>query len=150
MLLLGDMYKLVSVYCFCLILCVWFRMATYFSKSLRNLDACSKSVLLLLCFEMRLLDGVIIFSLYFYTAMFTILSTASPDVSFPSSVARLEALGHDIGYRLVEKVAISKPLGRGALEDIKFICQHFWMEIFGKQVGIVEEDEAINHLCIYR
>ncbi len=94
--------------------------------------------------------GLSTFSLHFYTAMFTILSTTSPDVLFPSSVTRLEALGHDIGHRLVEKVAISKPLGRGALGDIKFICQHFWMEIFGKQVGIIEGDEAINHLGIYR
>eukprot|EP01084_Bolivina_argentea_P185413 319721_1 len=56
------------------------------------------------------------------------------------AVTRLEALGHDIGHRLVEKVAISKPLGRGALDDIKFICQHFWMEIFGKQVDKLQTD----------
>ncbi len=65
-------------------------------------------------------------------------------------MARLEALGYDVGLRLVEKVAISKPMGRGALDDIKFICQHFWVEIFGKQVGIIEQGEVIKLLlCVY-
>ncbi len=62
------------------------------------------------------------------------ITTASSNIFFPFSVARLEALGHDVGHRLIEKVAFSKPLGREPLENVKFICQHFWVEIFGQQV----------------
>jgi len=48
---------------------------------------------------------------------------------------RLEAMGHDVGHRIVERlVDKQKFLGFEDLDCVKFICREFWDTLFGKKV----------------
>lgn len=67
------------------------------------------------------------------------------------SAAKLERLGYDVGYRLIERVAQTKPWpsdetldsvsvdtesikAKRQLEAVKFICKEFWIVIFQKKI----------------
>lgn len=71
--------------------------------------------------------------------------------------AKMERMGYDVGYRLVERLlqhkslvpntAPGKPITTAAiqLEVIKFICKDFWMEVFHKQIDKLQT----NHKGVF-
>lgn len=58
---------------------------------------------------------------------------------------RIESLGYEIGFRLVERVAQQRLLKVEPLEVIKFLCRDIWMEIFGKHIDKLQT----NHRGIF-
>ncbi|CAM9241813.1 unnamed protein product [Phaeothamnion confervicola] len=54
--------------------------------------------------------------------------------------ARIEGLGFEVGYRLVERTCQQRFLVGEQLEVIKFICKEFWTEVFRKQVDKLQTD----------
>ena len=71
--------------------------------------------------------------------------------------AKMERIGFDVGYRLVERLAQSKSLIPPTahaktptqvllqLEAVKFICKEFWTEIFRKQIDKLQT----NHKGVF-
>ncbi len=71
--------------------------------------------------------------------------------------AKMERIGFDVGYRLVESLSQSKSLipptahaktpsqSLLQLEAIKFICKEFWLEVFRKQIDKLQT----NHKGIF-
>jgi hypothetical protein len=71
--------------------------------------------------------------------------------------AKMERIGFDVGYRLVESLSQSKSLipptahaktptqSLLQLEAIKFICKEFWLEVFRKQIDKLQT----NHRGIF-
>jgi len=53
---------------------------------------------------------------------------------------RLDHMGYEVGYRLMERVAQRRVLPSETLEIIKFICKEFWTEVFKKQVDKLQTD----------
>lgn len=47
---------------------------------------------------------------------------------------KIEAIGFQVGLRLVERYTKDKPRFTDTLEIIKFICKDFWMEVYRKQI----------------
>lgn len=94
-------------------------------------------------------------------------------LSAERAAAKIERLGFDVGYRLCERLAQSKPLGPGLpppgssgaaaagggaggpapevdpaalqLEAVKFLCKEFWMEVFRKQIDKLQT----NHRGVF-
>jgi len=61
-------------------------------------------------------------------------------------IQRLDLLGYDVGYRLIEKVAANnKFIGSEPLDLIKFICKEFWEEVFRKKVDKLQT----NHRGVF-
>lgn len=55
--------------------------------------------------------------------------------SFSFDNQRLEDMGFEVGYRLVDKLTANhKYLGNNPLDIIKFICKEFWESVFYKKV----------------
>lgn len=52
--------------------------------------------------------------------------------------SRMEALGFDVGQRLIERVAMDVPRLDGDLEIIKYVCKEFWEAVFKKQVDALK------------
>jgi hypothetical protein len=73
------------------------------------------------------------------------------------TAAKMERMGYDVGFRIVERLLQNKSLvpnvapGKSVttaslqLEAMKFICKEFWMEIFSKQVDKLQT----NHKGVY-
>lgn len=80
------------------------------------------------------------------------------------AAAKMERLGYDVGYRLMERVAQSKGLappastnGNGTnksaaataaaqqLEAVKFLCKEFWMTLYQKQIDKLQT----NHRGVF-
>lgn len=77
------------------------------------------------------------------------------------AAAKMERIGFDVGYRLVERLAQSKslvPTGGGTknanspptpamiqLEAVKFLCKEFWSEVFRKQIDKLQT----NHRGVF-
>lgn len=71
--------------------------------------------------------------------------------------AKMERMGFDVGYRLVERLAQSKSLVPPTahaktptqlslqLEAVKFICKEFWTEVFRKQIDKLQT----NHRGVF-
>ncbi len=71
--------------------------------------------------------------------------------------AKMERIGFDVGYRLVERLSQSKSLippsahtktpsqTQLQLEAVKFICKEFWTEIFRKQIDKLQT----NHKGVF-
>ena len=61
------------------------------------------------------------------------------DVSGPGEVggeedsaatSKLEALGYNAGFRLIERLAKDYPKFKDELDLLKFICKDFWVAVF--------------------
>eukprot|EP01039_Chlorochromonas_danica_P006179 gene6179-6814_t len=78
-----------------------------------------------------------------------ILNLEAPKHANDTSTAtteRLEAIGYDVGYRLIERLTNGhKFIGSDPLDLIKFICKEFWEEIFKKKVDKLQT----NHRGIF-
>lgn len=59
--------------------------------------------------------------------------------------ARLEALGVDVGTRLIERYAMERERLGADLDVVKFICKDFWEQTFKKQVDVLRT----NHRGLY-
>lgn len=59
--------------------------------------------------------------------------------------ARLEALGLDVGARLIERHAMERERLEADLDVVKFICKDFWEAAFRKQVDVLRT----NHRGLY-
>lgn len=59
--------------------------------------------------------------------------------------ARLEALGVDVGTRLIERYAMERERLEADLDVVKFICKDFWEQTFKKQVDVLRT----NHRGLY-
>ena len=72
-----------------------------------------------------------------------------------NSAAKMERMGYDVGYRLVERLAQNKPMAPSnsqkstpamiQLEAVKFICKEFWTEVFRKQIDKLQT----NHRGVF-
>lgn len=72
-----------------------------------------------------------------------------------NAAAKMERIGYDVGYRLVERLAQNKPMAPSSsqkstpamiqLEAVKFICKEFWTEIFRKQIDKLQT----NHRGVF-
>lgn len=58
---------------------------------------------------------------------------------------RLEALGNDVGARLVERYALDRDRLDHDLDMVKFICKDFWEHTFQKQIDVLRT----NHRGLY-
>jgi len=73
------------------------------------------------------------------------------------AAAKMERLGYDVGYRLLERLAQSKSMTPAVannkapspammqLEAVKFICKEFWTEVFRKQIDKLQT----NHRGVF-
>lgn len=59
--------------------------------------------------------------------------------------ARLEALGQDVGGRLVERYVVDRDRLDHNLDMVKFICKDFWEHVFRKQIDVLRT----NHRGLY-
>jgi len=80
-------------------------------------------------------------------------------LSAERAAAKIERLGFDVGYRLCERLAQTKPLGGAAvpgqppasemagmqLEAVKFLCKEIWTEVFRKQIDKLQT----NHRGVF-
>ena len=59
-------------------------------------------------------------------------TTTDPTNTTPDSTAtsKLELLGYNAGYRLIERLAKDYPKFKDELDLLKFICKDFWVAIF--------------------
>ena len=60
---------------------------------------------------------------------------------------KIEAIGFQVGMRLVERYTKDKPRFTDTLEIIKFICKDFWMEVYRKQVDKLQTNNRARALC---
>lgn len=58
---------------------------------------------------------------------------------------RFEALGQDVGGRLVERYALDRDRLDHDLDMVKFICKDFWEHAFRKQIDVLRT----NHRGLY-
>lgn len=72
-------------------------------------------------------------------------STASAAGTTQEVRARLEALGLDVGTRLIERYAMERERLEADLDIVKFICKDFWEQTFKKQVDVLRT----NHRGLY-
>ncbi|CAM9552180.1 unnamed protein product [Ectocarpus sp. 12 AP-2014] len=54
--------------------------------------------------------------------------------------ARIESMGYEVGYRLVERTCQRRWMGGDQLEAIKFVCKDLWSDLFKKQVDKLQTD----------
>ncbi|CAM9534534.1 unnamed protein product [Choristocarpus tenellus] len=53
---------------------------------------------------------------------------------------RIESMGYEVGYRLVERTCQQRWMAGDHLEAIKFVCKDLWVELFKKQVDKLQTD----------
>lgn len=58
---------------------------------------------------------------------------------------RVEALGHDVGARLVERYVLDRDRLDHDLDMVKFVCKDFWEHTFKKQIDVLRT----NHRGLY-
>ena len=58
---------------------------------------------------------------------------------------RLEALGFDVGYRYIERSTKDRARLSSTLDIIKYLCKDFWLQIFRKQVDMLQT----NHKGVF-
>ena len=60
---------------------------------------------------------------------------------------RLERIGYDVGYRLVESIVEKHKFNsREPVDLVKFICKEFWEELFGKKMDKLQANNKGNLL----
>lgn len=62
-----------------------------------------------------------------------------------AATSKLELLGYNAGYRLIERLAKDFPKFKDELDLLKFICKDFWVAIFRKQI----DNLRTNHQGVY-
>ena len=58
---------------------------------------------------------------------------------------KLEAVGFQVGQRLVERYTKERPRFSDTLEIIKFICKDFWFEVYRKQIDKLQTNNRVRH-----
>uniref|UniRef100_A0A5S6R232 Trafficking protein particle complex subunit 6B n=1 Tax=Trichuris muris TaxID=70415 RepID=A0A5S6R232_TRIMR len=76
---------------------------------------------------------------------FSNVTGAADQPDNPLVVAKLESMGHRIGYALCERLTREQPRIVTELGVFKFMCKEFWKSIFGKQVDSLKT----NHQGVY-
>ncbi len=74
-----------------------------------------------------------------------VLDPADNEAAVNASRRRLEALGQDVGQRLVERYVQERDRLSTDLEVVKFICKDFWELTFKKQIDVLRT----NHRGLY-
>ncbi len=62
-----------------------------------------------------------------------------------AAASRLELIGYNAGYRLIERLTRESPKFKDELELMKFVCKEFWVGVFRKQV----DNLRTNHQGVY-
>jgi hypothetical protein len=62
-----------------------------------------------------------------------------------AATSRLELLGYNAGFRLIERLAKDYPKFKDELDLLKFICKDFWVAVFRKQI----DNLRTNHQGVY-
>ena len=57
---------------------------------------------------------------------------------------KIEAIGFQVGVRLIERYTKDRPRFTDTLEIIKFICKDFWMEVYKKQVDKLQTNNRVS------
>jgi hypothetical protein len=57
---------------------------------------------------------------------------------------KIEAVGFQVGVRLVERYTRDRPRFNDTLEIIKFICKDFWMEVYRKHVDKLQTNNKVR------
>ena len=72
-------------------------------------------------------------------------NSATPTTSQLQLASRkIEAIGFQVGQRLVERYTKDRPRFTDTLEIIKFICKDFWVEVYRKQIDKLQTN---NRVC---
>ena len=58
---------------------------------------------------------------------------------------KIEAIGFQVGVRLIERYTRDRPRFSDTLEIIKFICKDFWMEVYKKQVDKLQTNNRVSN-----
>lgn len=59
---------------------------------------------------------------------------------------RLDDIGYNVGYRLVERMStVHKLLGPDPLDAVKFLCKEFWEQVFKKKIDKLQT----NHKGVF-
>lgn len=76
------------------------------------------------------------------------------EMAFERAAAKIESIGYQVGYRLCERLAQTKPSltmavtvgdADASLEAVKFLCKEFWIEVFRKQIDKLQT----NHRGVF-
>jgi len=76
------------------------------------------------------------------------------ELAFERTAAKIESMGYNVGYRLCERLAQTKPSLSmavalknvdSALEAVKFLCKEFWIEVFRKPIDKLQT----NHRGVF-
>jgi len=62
-----------------------------------------------------------------------------------AATSKLEQLGYNAGFRLIERLAKDYPKFKDELDLLKFICKDFWVAVFRKQI----DNLRTNHQGVY-
>ena len=57
---------------------------------------------------------------------------------------KVEAIGFEVGVRLVERYTKDRPRFTDTLEIIKFLCKDFWMEVYRKQIDKLQTNNRVR------
>ena len=57
---------------------------------------------------------------------------------------KLEAVGFQVGQRLIERYTRDRPRFSDTLEIIKFICKDFWYEVYRKQIDKLQTNNRVR------
>ena len=57
---------------------------------------------------------------------------------------KVEAVGFQVGQRLIERYTKDRPRFSDTLEKIKFICKDFWFEIYRKQIDKLKTNNRVR------
>ena len=57
---------------------------------------------------------------------------------------KIEAIGFQVGMRLVDRYTRDRPRFTDTLEIIKFICKDFWMEVYRKQIDKLQTNNRVS------
>ena len=65
---------------------------------------------------------------------------------------KIEAIGFQVGQRLIERYTKDRPRFTETLEIIKFICKDFWVDVYRKQIDKLQTNNrvsVIHFACAY-
>ena len=89
--------------------------------------------------------NLLLISLYCYSHLFSSHSSLSQIIHGPKSAgaeadtaatSKLELLGYNAGFRLIERLAKDYPKFKDELDLLKFICKDFWVAVFRWDISI--------------
>ena len=71
-------------------------------------------------------------------------NTAPTTSQLQHASRKIEAIGFQVGVRLVERYTKDRPRFGDTLEIIKFICKDFWMEVYRKQIDKLQTNNRVS------